>query len=316
MKAQSSFFTLIHNRKPLKCEKFLTEMEAVIPWATMMEEILPFYQEKERGRKKTELMLLLKMYFLQQWYGLSDPGIEEAIYDRNSFQKFLGIDPFAHNIPDETTVLHFRHMLEENEIQKKIFARIQQLLDQKGLIVKKGTIVDASIFAAPSSTKNKSKKRDPEMSSTQKNGQWYFGMKGHIGVDADTGVIHSVECTTAKESDIEHMEELLHGKEKAQFGDKGYSKKELKQKARKTGIYWGVLDKGQKNHPLSSSQKRQNRKLSSIRAKVEFPFRVLKCQWKYTKARFKGLKKNAAQLIMLFGLANIYLTRRQLMYTT
>lgn len=256
---------------------------------------------------------MLKIYFLQQWYALSDPGCEEAIYDRNSFQKFLQIDLLADVVPDETTILNFRHFLEKYELQKKFFTIVKDIMEDKGFILKKGTTVDATIITAPSSTKNKDKKRDSDMSSTQKHGKWYFGMKAHIGTDTDTGVIHSLETTSAKVHDKAKFDDLMHGKELAKFGDKGYYDEDLKKKARASGIFWGILDKGKRNHPLSASQKKANRKLSLVRSKVEFPFQVIKCQWNYTQARYKGLVKNTLNLFTLFSLTNLYMTRKKLL---
>lgn len=307
---QPSFLALAHEKK-LKCERFLDEMNTIIPWENFIAEIKPFYEEKELGRTKTNLKMLLKIYFLQQWYALSDPGAEEAIYDRNSFQKFLDIDLLADRVPDESTILHFRHLLEKHELQKKFFEVVQKLLAQKGLIMKEGTILDATIITAPSSTKNKEKKRDPEMSSTKKHNDWFFGMKAHIGVDSQSGLIHSLEGTTAKIHDKDIV--LFHGQEKAKFGDKGYFKTEDKKQARTQGVFWGVLDKGTRGHGLSSSQKKRNRKLSSVRAKVEHPFQVIKCQWKYTKVRYRGLQKNTLQLFTLFSLVNLFKVRKKLM---
>ena len=188
---QSSFLALSHSKK-LRCERFLDEMTKVIPWDLFLKEINTYYDEKTVGRKKKDALLMLKIYFLQQWYALSDPGAEEAIYDRNSFQKFLQIDLLADTPPDETTILNFRHLLEIHELQKKFFTIVKDIMENKGFILKKGTTVDATIIQAPSSTKNKDKRRDSDMSSTKKHGQWYFGMKAHIGTDTDTGVIHSL----------------------------------------------------------------------------------------------------------------------------
>lgn len=309
---QSSFLALSHSKK-LRCERFLDEMNAVVPWEMFLKEINVYYDEKTVGRKKKDALLMLKIYFLQQWYDLSDPGAEEAIYDRNSFQKFLGIDLLADTVPDETTILNFRHFLEKYELQKKFFTIVKDIMETKGFILKKGTTVDATIINAPSSTKNKNKRRDSDMSSTKKHGQWYFGMKAHIGTDTDTGVIHSLQTTTAKVHDKDKFGDLMHGHEKAQFGDKGYYDEGLKKTARTNGIYWGILDKGKRNKPLSSSQKKSNRKLSSVRSKVEFPFNVIKCQWHYTKVRYKGLVKNTLNLFTLFSLTNLYMMRKRLL---
>lgn len=312
---QPSFLAISHHKK-LRCEHFLDEMEAVIPWDMFLGLIAPHMEQKQFGRKRIDTLRLLKIHFLQQWYKLSDPGAEEAIYDRNSFQKFLGIDLLADVVPDETTILNFRHMLEEHGLQSQLFGAVKLLLEEKHLLMKNGTIVDATIVEAPSSTKNESKKRDPEMSSTKKGNTWHFGMKAHIGVDADQGLVHSVEATTAKVHDKAKMKDLFHGTEKAKFGDKGYVGDAEKREARKAGIFWGILDKGRINHPLSSSQKKQNRKLSSIRAKVEHPFQIVKCQWGYVKVRYRGIKKNAGQLLTLFMLANIFKVRRKLRFAT
>jgi len=312
-KYQQSFLALAQTKK-LKCERFSQEMNAVIPWNQFLSTILTKYQYKSTGRTKTDALLLLKIYFLQQWYALSDPGVEEAIYDRNSFQKFLRIDLLAQTVPDETTILNFRHFLEKYSLTEKFFLTVNQLMEKKGLILKKGTVVDATIISSPSSTKNKSKSRDKEMSSTKKGSKWYFGMKAHIGVDANTGIIHSLSTTTAKTSDKTMFKSYLHGEEKAKFGDKGYYDETLKKEARLSGIYWGILDKNKRNHPLSNKQHKQNHIKASIRAKVEFPFRVLKCQWHYTKTRYKGSMKNTVQLFAVFGLINLYSQRRALLY--
>lgn len=224
-------------------------------------------------------------------------------------------------IPDETTILNFRHLIEEKRLASEIFQLINRHLEEKGLFVKTGTIVDATIIQSPSSTKNNEGKRDPEMSSTKKNGQWYFGMKAHIGVDMKRGLVHRLEVTPAKTADIDVMGQLLHGEEKAIFGDKGYTKREEKIKARKKGIYWGVSDraslKGKSakklevfKGKLSKKQEKRNQLFSGIRAKVEYPFRVIKHLWGHRKTRYKGLYKNTVQMFMLFGLSNLYLSRK------
>ena len=309
---QNSFLSLAQQKK-LRCEKFLEEMEKIIPWERFCDEVQPFYGEKETGRKRMELVIMLKIYFLQQWYSLSDPAAEEGIYDRNSFQKFLEIDLLSHPVPDETTILNFRHLLEKHKLQERFFAVVNELLEQKGLLMKAGTIVDATIIAAPSSTKNREQRRDPEMSQTKKGNQWYFGMKAHIGTDAGSGIVHHLHTTAAKTNDRVPFRRLLHGEEKAIFGDKGYAKQEDKRMARAEGILWAVSDRGASHHPLSSSQRKRNRKFSSVRAKVEHPFRVLKCQWGFVKVRYRGLFKNTMQLFTLFSLANLFRVRKTLL---
>jgi len=311
--SQLSFLSITQNKKTLKCEKFLNEMSKVIPWKEICQIISPFYSKGELGRKPMPMILMLKIYCLQQWYQLSDPGMEEAIYDRNSFQKFLNIDLFGDKVPDETTILHFRHLLEKYNLTKKIFDLISSHLAKKGFLLKEGTIVDATIIHSPSSTKNKDKKRDKEMGSTCKNKKWFFGMKAHIGVDYKSGLVHNVEFTSASVHDRECFPSLLHGRENAVFGDKGYFSDKDKHYARDANVFWGVLDKGKRGNPLSNKQKKRNKKLSSIRAKVEHPFQIIKHLWGYSKTRYRGIEKNASQLLMMFALANIFKVRKKLL---
>ena len=303
--------------KVLRASKFLDSMDRVIPWESLSEAIEPYYQGKSgTGRRAMPMERMLRIYFLQQWYGLSDPEAEDAIYDRRSFQQFLKLDPAVDRVPDETTILNFRHLLEEHRLQEDFFARINAHLEKAGLRLQRGTIVDATLIAAPSSTKNREKKRDPEMSSTKKNNQWHFGMKASIGVDAQKGLVHSVKTDTAKTHDSCLMEDCLHGKEEAIFGDKGYADQTRKQQCRAGGLYYGILDKATRKAPLSKGQKKRNRQLSSVRSKVEHPFQVLKCQWEYRKVRYRGLAKNTAQLFALFGLYNLFKVRHQLLQLT
>ncbi|MFC1659687.1 IS5 family transposase [Pseudomonadota bacterium] len=315
--SQLSFLSIATRNKKLRCEKFLDEMLVVVPWKRLCNIIRPYYfkeREGQQGRKPIPLERILKIHCMQQWFGLSDPGMEEAIYDRNSFQKFLRLDLLSDKVPDETTILNFRHLLESNKLSEPIFEEINKYLAEKNLLLKNGTAVDATLIAAPSSKKNKAKSRDKEMSSTKKGDNWYFGMKAHIGVQTQgKPLIHSVETTTAKDHDITQMENLLHGEETNIFADKGYFKEENKKEFRKRGIFYGVLDKASRGHKLSSKQNKRNKKLSSVRAKVEHPFQIIKCQWNYRKTRYKGLKKNTGQLNILFGLANVFMVRKQLL---
>jgi IS5 family transposase len=236
--------------------------------------------------------------------------MEEAIYDRASFQRFLNIDLLSEIVPDETTILNFRHLLEKHNLQDKIFKKINRDLEEKGLLMSKGTIVDATLINSPRSTKNKDKARDPEMSSTKKNNQWYFGMKAHIGVDSKSGLVHSVEGTTAKVHDRTCLPALLHNKEDIVIGDKGYYSETDKSMAREAGINWAVLDRKKPGRDLSRKQKKKNAQISSVRSKVEHPFQVIKCIWGYVKTRYRGIKKNLSQLKMLFGLHNLYKVRK------
>ena len=240
--------------------------------------------------------------------------MEEALYDRLSFQRFLGFDCFGGTIPDESSILRFRHLLEEHGLADRILECVNGYLSGRGLVLKAGTIVDATLLEAPVSKKNKNKTRDPEMSSTRKNNKWHFGAKGHIGVQAQgKPIVHSVVFTTAKNHDITEVENLFHGEETAIFGDSGYTRQEDKRRIRTQGIYYGIADRGAWQHPLSPSQKKKNRKHSSIRAKVEHPFRVIKELWGHRKLRFKGLVKNACQFTTLCALSNLYLCRKQLL---
>lgn len=289
-------------------------MEKVVPWSAFQAEIEPHYTEKETGRKRMELVMMLKIYFLQQWYSLSDREAEEMIYDRNSFQKFLGIDLLSQAVPDDTTILHFRHLLEAHQLQERFFAVVKEQLTAKGFLMKEGTIVDATIIAAPPSIKNKEKKRDPEMTQTRKGNQWYFGMKAHIGVDSSSGLVHTMETTNAKTNDRIPFKKLLHGNERAIFGDKAYAKQSDKRECRKNGVLWAVKDRASFKHSLSAAQQKRNKKFGSVRSKVEHPFQVLKCQWGYVKVRYKGLFKNTMQLFSLFALANLFRIRKKLLF--
>lgn len=313
MSAQASFLSIAHT-KQLRRDKFLNEMDQIIPWNGLLAAIEPHYPHKDTGRRRKELKMMLKIYFLQQWFDLSDPEAEQEIYDRCSFQKFLNIDLLSDTVPDESTIMNFRHLLEEHKLQEEFLEVVNGVLEEKGYLMRKGTIVDATLIAASSSTKNKDKKRDPEMRQTKKGNQWYFGMKGHIGVDVDSGIVHSVEGTPANVHDRNKLHDLLHGKERAIFGDSGYASDGDKEACRKYGIvHWGVNDKGKRSHPLSSTQRKENRKKSSVRAKVEHPFRIIKDQWGHRKVRYRGIEKNTLQLHTLFALANLYMKRRQLL---
>jgi len=308
LKEQTTFASLAFagKKEQTNREKFLTEMERVVPWEKMLGLIEPHYPKAGTGRRPIGLERMVRIYFLQQWYGLSDPGMEEALYDIEAVRRFAGIELGEQEIPDETTILNFRHLLEKHHLTEKLLAEVNQYLSEKKLLLREGTIVDATLISAPSSTKNKEKKRDGEMSSTKKGNNYHFGMKVHTGTDSQSGLVHTVKVTTASVHDKQAMEGLLHGEEKAVFGDKGYFSDQDKRTARKTGLFWGVLDKAKSKKRLSHKQKRRNRKLSSIRAKVEHPFRVVKRQFGYIKTRYRGLKKNAAQVFTLFALAILY----------
>lgn len=300
--------------KRLRVEKFLDEMDMVVPWSALVKEIDPYYKNSKTGRRPHDLELMLRIHFLQLWHNLSDPGMEEALYDRYSFQKFLGFDCFGGVIPDESAICRFRHLLEQHGLSRKIFEVVALHLAERDMVLKEGTIVDATIIHAPISKKNKSKQRDPEMSSTRKNNVFHFGAKGHIGVQANgRPIIHSVAFGPAKDHDITALDALLHGDERAVFGDSAYLKKTDKVMARSLGICYGISDRGFRKHPLSLSQKKKNKRHSRLRARVEHPFRVIKHLWGHYKCRYKGLAKNESRFTMLCALSNLYLCRKDLM---
>jgi IS5 family transposase len=313
MTQQTTFLSLGCLTKRTRADCFLEEMNEVVPWADLAEVVAPHYQVAGTGRPKTEIELLLRLHCLQLWYNLSDPGLEDAVHDRLSFQRFLGLDPLQRRVPDETTVLHFRRLLESHGLAERIFAKVNEGLAARGLLLKGGTIVDATILSAPSSTKNRDGKRDPEMSSTQKNGDWHFGMKAHIGVDTEHGLVHTVKTTTASVHDSQVFTELTHGEETVIAGDSAYANQMLKANCRQAGLVYLIHDKGTRAKPLSPRQRHRNRQKSSLRSKVEFPFRVIKRLWGHAGVRYRGLKKNTARLHLLFALSNLYQVRRVLL---
>jgi IS5 family transposase len=312
-----SFASLAYENKKKKTrrEKFLAEMEQVIPWAELLTEIKKYYPKAGNGRQPMPLKRMLKIYFTQQWYKLSDPAMEDALYDSESLRRFAEIDIAVDIIPDESTILHFRPLLEKHELMKKIFEKTKQYLSDKGLLLREGTIVDATIINAPSSTKNREKTRDKEMHSTKKGNQWYFGMKAHIGTDTGKGLVHSVVVTNAAVHDSQVMDELLHGDEQSIYGDSAYSGETRKTGYEAKGVKWCVNRKGCRHYLLSPEDAEYNHMQSQTRAKVEHAFRVVKHLWGYQKVRYKGLFKNAAQVFSLFALANLYLARHDLLVT-
>ena len=258
------------------------------------------------------LSVMLRLYFLQQWYSLSDPGAEEALYDMHSMRNFAGLDLAHDAIADETTILNFRHLLEAHNLAEALFDAVSSYLQDRSLLMRGGTIMDATLIAAAPSTKNKARKRDPQMSQTKKGNQWYFGMKAHIGVDAKSGLVHTVKTTTGKVHDAKMTDDLIRADDTIILGDKGYVSDKRKRATRARGTTWAVKDKRKPGRVLSSSQKRRNKKYGVVRAKVEHVFRVIKCQFGYRKVRYRGLFKNTAQMFSLMALANLYLARRSL----
>jgi IS5 family transposase len=285
-----------------------------MPWRELLAVIEPFYPTSgRRGRQPYPLATMLRLYFLQQWYALSDPGLEDALYEIESMRRFAQLDLADDTLPDETTVLNFRRLLERHGLTARLMNTINEVLEARGLLLKGGTMVDATIIHAPPSTKNQNKSRDPEMHQTKKGNQWYFGMKIHVGADVDSGVAHTVSVTPANVADITELPKLLREDDRAVFGDAGYVNDHYKRAARGAGVYWGVALKARPKSQLGSAQKQRNRKHSAIRSRVEHLFRIIKCQFGYTKTRYQGLAKNAAQVFMLIGLTNIYLKRKALL---
>jgi len=309
---QQSFSSLeqAHKKKQTKREFFLGEMEAVVPWARLEALITPHYTKPRKGRPQMPLSVMLRIYFLQQWYGLSDPGAEEALYDMHSMREFAGLDLGHDAIPDETTILNFRHLLEKHKLTEALFDAVKTYLQERALLLRGGTIMDATLIAASPSTKNETSKRDPDMSQSKKGNQWYFGMKAHIGVDAKSGLVHTVKTTTGKVHDAKLTDDLIRPDDMIVFGDKGYVSDKRKRSTRARGATWAVKDKRKPGRVLSASQKKRNKKHGVVRAKVEHVFRVIKCQFGYRKVRYRGLAKNEAQMFSLMALANLYLMRR------
>jgi IS5 family transposase len=301
--------------KVTKRERFLAEMEQVVPWARLYALIEPHYPKPNPagGRPPLPLERMFRVYCLQQWYNLSDPGAEEALYDSITMRQFAGVSTDEDVIPDETSILNFRRLLEKHQLTERLLTEINAHLSERGLFVGKGTIVDATIIDAPSSTKNAKKKRDPQMHQTRKGKQWYFGMKVHTGTDADSGLVHTVQGTAANVADVNVLGELLHGDEESLHGDSAYHSQELKAQAEASGLEFNVNQRGSKNKPLTQAQRARNRRLSRVRATVEHPFLVVKRLWGHAKVRYRGIKKNLAQMYTLFALANVFRVRRQLM---
>ena len=290
-------------------------MDEVVPWVRLVALIEPHYPKvgPKGGRPPMPLEMMLRIYFLQSWYALSDPMAEESLYDSEAMRRFAGIELGDDRIPDETTILNFRHLLEKHQLTEKLFAQVNAYLADKGVTLRSGTLVDATIIDAPSSTKNKAKARDPEMSSTKKGNDWYFGMKAHVGVDADSGIVHSLETTTAKTHDSQVWDALLHGKETSVWADKGYVHAAREVAFTKNGdAFWGVMRKAPKGGDLDPLDVQINRIIAKVRAKVEHPFRILKCQFGHVKTRYRGLAKNRAHLFTLFALGNLFMVRQKL----
>ena len=311
---QTTFESLAwkHKGKLTRRERFLNEMDAVIPWGTLTKLIEPHYPKAGAGTQPMPLERMLRIHFMQHWFNLSDPAMEDALYDSESMRRFAAIELAEDTVPDESTILRFRHLLEEHQLSERIFGQIRSLLEHKRLLLKSGTIVDATIIAAPPSTKNAEGKRDPEMHQTKKGKDWHFGMKAHVGTDR-RGIVHSLTTTAANVHDSTQMPQLLHGPERAVFGDQAYWNESHRQSARELGIRYRINRRPSRGHPLTAAQRRVNRSRSGIRARGEHAFHVVKRLWGFSKVRYRGLAKNTARLFTAFALANLYLLRRRLL---
>ena len=300
-------------RKTTRREAFLAEMDRVIPWQRLEALIEPVYPTAGNGRRPYPLGTMLRIHLLQHWYGYSDPAMEDALHEVPLLRRFAGLDAGESRMPDETTILNFRHLLEKHQLAQSLFQEVVSLLTEQGLILREGTIVDATLIAAPPSTKNRERKRDPEMSSSKKGNQWYFGMKAHIGVDTAHGLVHTVQVTTGKVSDYAMSETLLHGEEVTAHGDRGYADKSREPDRPRgeddVGPRWFVPFRRRKGCDTTPEQKRLNRLLAGLRSAVEHPFRVVKRQFGYRMVRYRGLFKNEQNLFTHFALANLYLVR-------
>lgn len=300
------------NKQSLRKMAFLDHMDAIIPWKVLIEKIDKKRPNYRRGRWKIETKRMLKIYFLQLRYNLSDPGIEEEVYDRLTFQKFLDIDITTDRIPDESTVLRFRHFLEQHQLQEVMFQCINEILENEWLLLKEGTTVDATIIAAPSSTKNKAKKRDPEMHSTRKGNNYYFWMKTHVWTDSNSWLIHTVECTSANIHDSVMVNKLLHWGEQVIYGDSAYMSQPKTNYYESLWVAYNVCKRSTRNKKLSQIDRFLNCMFSRVRARGEWAFGVIKNIWKQRKVKYRWIYKNHMQRYMLAWLSNLYMVRKKL----
>jgi transposase, IS5 family len=319
MQRQGSFSQAEYagKKKQTRRDRFLAEMEQVVPWGRLVERLRPLYPKGERGRPPIGLERMLRIHFLQQWYGLADGAMEDALYDSQALRGFAGIDLTVAAVPEATTILNFRHWLESHELSQVLFAEVSAMLEERGLLMRQGTIVDATIIAAPPSTKNKQKARDPEMHQTKKGNQWHFGMKAHIGVDVASGVVHTVKGTAANEADINQMAAVLHGAEEDVFADAGYTGADKRPEHEDRDVCWNIAIKRSiiKALPqgLRDLAEPVERALAQVRAWVEHPFHIVKNLFRHKKLRYRGLAKNTAQLHTLFALANRVIVKKTLL---
>ena len=325
MKRQMSFSEseFASKKRVTRKEAFLAVMEQVVPWKRLVDRLEPYYPKGQRGRPPMGLERMLRLLVVQNCFGLSDEGLEDAVYEIQSIRQFVGVDLNSDVVPDATTVLKFRRLLEEHTLARAIFEEVNASLTAHGLYMKQGTIVDATIIAAPSSTKYESKERDPEMHQTKKGNAWHFGMKAHIGVDAQSGLVHTVTATAANEADINQTEHLLHGEESVVFADAGYTgaekREEAAAKAPRAKFYVAAKRskvKAMAEGPWKQAVQAFEHAKAQVRALVEHPFQIVKQRFGYGKVRYRGLRKNLAKLEILFALANLVLAKRELLAAT
>ncbi|EIM31569.1 transposase, IS5 family [Leptothrix ochracea L12] len=304
--------------KRTRRREFLDEMDQVVPWADLVALISPYLPEGKRGRPPYSAETMLRIHFMQQWFALSDPAMEEALHDMPVFREFAGLEGWDERLPDESTILRFRHVLEQHKLAAQILHTVNDLLSAKGVMLRSGTVVDATLIAAPSSTKNSSGTRDPEMKQSRKGQQWYFGMKCHIGVDAESGLVHTVRGTSGAVSDVMEANNLVRESDREVYADAGYRGAGKRPEA-KPDVSWHIaMRPGQRRgldptKPMDVLTEQLEKVKAGIRARVEHPFRVIKRQFGHVKVRYRGLSKNTAQLHTLFALVNLWLVRRKLM---
>lgn len=301
------------HRKPTRRDVFLDTMHKIVPWSALCGIIEPHYPKRGNGRPPIGLERMLRIHFIQHWFNLADFACEEALYDSASLRRFVGIDLGCEAVPDATTLLKFRHRLEEKKLGEQLFAEVGRVLQGSGMTLKTGTIVDATIINAPSSTKNADKARDPQMHQTKKGKQWYFGMKLHIGVDSQSGLVHSAVVTPANVHDKHALPELLHGQERRVYGDSAYASQKKLMQGKAPNVQDFTNERTKKGGQIDAVKRGKNRNKSKIRARVEHVFAVVKRLWGFAKVRYRGLAKNATRAFTALALANIYLSRQPLL---
>lgn len=324
--SQTSFAQAEYERKKKRTRRgiFLEKMERVVPWSRLVGVIEPHYPKSgKRGRPPIGLERMLRMYFVQQWYGLADEAVEDAIYDSQALRNFMGIDLSRESVPDATTLMGFRHLLEAHALPQAMLVEVNAMLLERGLLMSQGTLVDATLIAASSSTKNRERARDPEMHQTKKGNTWHFGLKAHIAVDKESGLVHTLVTTAANVSDISQTPALLHGQEEAVWADAGYvgvdKREDVKEALEASGqaVQWHIAKRRKTIETMAEGWQKKlaqvHEKLKArVRAYVEHPFHVVKNIFKHKKVRYKGIAKNDAQLNVLFALSNLYMVRDQL----